>query len=391
MTVSALIAFLGFADFGMGNGLLNAVSAANGRNDRREATAAVSNAFFLFLGVSLAFALLFATLYPAIGWSRLFNVKSAKAVVEAGPAAAVFVASFLLSLPLGIVQRTQLGYQEGFESNLWAAGGNLLGLGGLLMAIRLGSGLPGLMVGILLGPIIALAINSWFFFFRQRPWLRPRWIYVSLAGAKKLLAQGMLFFALQLAAALCYQSPSLVIAQVLGASAVTGYAVPLRLFSVAPILLSFVLAPLWPAYGEAIARGDHGWVAKTLKRSIALGFIINVPIALALVFWGANLIHLWVGASVLPTLPLLVGLGVWAVLNSFGGPIAMFLNGANVVAFQVVCALLMGICGLVLSIVMVGRLGVAGVVFATVIAQVAFNFIPAAFFVPKLLRAMGRR
>lgn len=391
MTVSALIAILGFADFGMGNGLLNAVAGAHGRENREEAAAAISSAFFLLLTVSLVLAVVFWALYPIIGWPLLFNVKSAKAIGEAGPAVAVFVASFLLGLPLGIVQRTQLGYQEGVESNLWAAAGNLLGFIGLLVALWFHAGLPGLMLGVLLGPVVALAANGWFFFFRQRPWLRPRWPNVSARAAKTLLRTGFLFFALQVAAALCYQSPNFVIAQMLGASAVTAYAVPLRLFSVAPMFLGFVLAPLWPAYGEAIARGDHAWVTKTLKRSISLGLIVNVPIAAALVLFGRNLIQLWVGSSVAPALPLLAGLAIWAILNSFGGPLAMFLNGANVVAFQVVCALLMGISGLALSIVMVGRIGVAGVVFAIVIAQVAFNFIPAAFFVPKLLVAMGRK
>ncbi|MFI5166663.1 MAG: oligosaccharide flippase family protein [Thermoanaerobaculales bacterium] len=391
MTVSALIAILGFADLGMGNGLLNAVAGAHGREDREEAAAAISSAFFLLFAVSLTLAVVFWAVYPIIGWPAIFNVKSAKAAGEAGPAVAVFVASFLLGLPLGIVQRTQLGYQEGLESNLWAAAGNLLGFIGLLVALGLHAGLPGLMLGVLLGPVIALAANGWFFFFRQRPWLRPRWPNVSARAAKALLRTGFLFFALQVAAALCYQSPNFVIAQMLGASAVTQYAVPLRLFSVAPIFLGFVLAPLWPAYGEAIARGDHSWVTKTLKRSILMGLVVNVPIAAVLVLFGRNLIQLWVGSAVAPALPLLLGLGAWAVLTSFGGPLAMFLNGANVVAFQVVCALLMGISGLTLSIVMVGHIGVAGVVFATVIAQVAFNFVPIAVFVPRLLASMARK
>jgi hypothetical protein len=50
---------------------------------------------------------------------------------------------FLINLPLGIVQRIQLGYQEGFQNNLWSIAGSLLGLTGVLLAIELKSGLPG--------------------------------------------------------------------------------------------------------------------------------------------------------------------------------------------------------------------------------------------------------
>src|ERR1035438_2273421 len=35
MTISSIVAMLSFADFGMGNGLLNAVAVANGKNDPR--------------------------------------------------------------------------------------------------------------------------------------------------------------------------------------------------------------------------------------------------------------------------------------------------------------------------------------------------------------------
>ena len=49
MTISSTIAFLTFADLGLGNGLLNAVSKANGLDDQADATTAVSSAFFMLL------------------------------------------------------------------------------------------------------------------------------------------------------------------------------------------------------------------------------------------------------------------------------------------------------------------------------------------------------
>ena len=49
MTVTSAASLLAFADLGMGNGLLNAVSRANGANDRQDAKTNVSSAFFLLL------------------------------------------------------------------------------------------------------------------------------------------------------------------------------------------------------------------------------------------------------------------------------------------------------------------------------------------------------
>jgi O-antigen/teichoic acid export membrane protein len=113
MTASSVIALLGFADFGMGNGLLNAVSEAHGKDDRKTAHMYVSSAFFMLLGVAAMILCLFALSYSFISWPRVFNVTSELAAQEAGPAMAVFVASLAMNMPLGVAQRVQMGYQEG--------------------------------------------------------------------------------------------------------------------------------------------------------------------------------------------------------------------------------------------------------------------------------------
>lgn len=46
MTISSVIAVLGFSDLGLNNGLLNGISQANGTNDRELARRYVSSAFF---------------------------------------------------------------------------------------------------------------------------------------------------------------------------------------------------------------------------------------------------------------------------------------------------------------------------------------------------------
>ena len=50
---------------------------------------------------------------------------------------AVFVASFLLQIPTGIVTRVQSGYQDGFSANLWLLLGNVLSFAALLSVIFL--------------------------------------------------------------------------------------------------------------------------------------------------------------------------------------------------------------------------------------------------------------
>src|SRR5436190_14295296 len=71
MTISSVIALLGFADLGLGNGLVNALAAAHGRDNHAEARALVSNAFFLLAAIAAALGTLFLVSYPWISWAGL--------------------------------------------------------------------------------------------------------------------------------------------------------------------------------------------------------------------------------------------------------------------------------------------------------------------------------
>jgi O-antigen/teichoic acid export membrane protein len=114
MTISSVIGMLGFADLGMGNGLLNAISEANGKDDRQSARMYVSSTFFMLLAIAVLMLTAFALMYGFIPWQRVFNVTSDLAVQESGPTMAILVGSFATSMPLGVAQRVRMGYQEDF-------------------------------------------------------------------------------------------------------------------------------------------------------------------------------------------------------------------------------------------------------------------------------------
>jgi len=383
-TISAVTAMLGFADLGVGNGLVNALSKAHGLDDEASATAYVSTAFFSLLGLSLGFGGLFWLAYPHVAWGGLLNVNSSLAASEAGPAVAVFVACFLASMPLGVAQRVHMAYQEGFLANLWLALGALVGFGGALLALNLGGGLPWFVFAFAGGPVVAYTVNSLVLFGLQRRWLRPRLREVTAQARKKILGAGFLFLILGLAAAVGYQSDAIVIARLLGAKKVAQYAVPMKLFFLTPTVLGFMLVSLWPAYGEAIARGDIAWVKRAFVRSVKLSFLFNALPTTFLVIWGREIIHLWAGPQINPPFSLMIALGGWAILTSLLGPLAMLFNGANVIGFQVVWASVMATANIGLSILLTRTLGVAGAVYGTLISSVFFLVIPYCFRTKKL-------
>lgn len=376
LTITSLVALLTFADLGISGGLVNALSECNGRSDRVGAASYVSSAFYTLSAIGLALGALFAASYGQVPWERLFRLESAQALTEVGPSLAIFAGCFLIAMPLGIAQRVHIGYQEGFLASLWLGLGSLIGLGCTILAVNMGASLPWLVLTTAGGPVIAGVLNSMVLYWKQRPWLKPSILKVSRPASKQLISTGFLFFTLGIAASVGYHSDNVVIARILGPASVPSLALPMKLFVIVPTVVSIALGPLWPAYGESIARGDIDWVSRAMKRSVMAGLALSIPLAIVLSFFTPQLMTLWVGESSEISIPLLLALGAWAVLGGVLGPFATFFNGANVIAFQVRWALTMAAFNLGLSIVLVQAIGVTGAMCGTLIAQVLFLLLP---------------
>ncbi len=388
-TISAFTAMLAFADFGLGNGLLAAISAAHGAEDRGLAVRYVSSAFFMLCGVALALGAVFAILYPLVPWRSVFNV-SVPAGSLVGPSLAVFVGCFVLSLPLATAQRVQYGYQEGFATSIWVACGSLLGLVGLAVGIARGATLPWLVLAMAGGPVVGLMFNWLVLFVRERPWLRPRLAAADRVLARRLLRIGLLFFVLQMAVAIAYQSDVVVATVVIGPNAAAQYSVTYRLFMFAPALISLALTPLWPAYTEAIGRGDIPWVRRALKLSV-LATLAASALVSALIVWLADpILRAWVGSSLHVPSGLVLGMAIWAVISSSFNAMAMLFNGAVVIRFQVVVALTMAAASIAASIVLANRMGVAGIIWGTVGAYVICSAIPQIIYMPRLFQRLSQ-
>lgn len=386
LTISSVIALLSFTDLGIGNGLLNAVTHSMARGEVTEARRQISSALVLLIVVAVALTATAAAFYPIIPWADVLAVPGREAASEAGLALAAWVACFVIGMPLGIAAQVRLARQEGYIVHLAAAAGNVAAVGALLVGIATRQGLPFLVVAMAGPPLIASALNGIVLFRRDAPELSPSLTIADRRTGFGLLRAGFLFFVLQIAIAVAFTSDTLVVAQLVGPRAVAEYGVTSRLFMIPAALVVMAISPLWPAYGDAIARGDIQWARSTLARSIKAGLFISAPAAVALVAFGLPIIALWVGTSVAPPFLLLLGFGMWVVLSTVGNSVAMLLNGAHEIRIQAAAAAVMALVNLALSIWLTSRIGVAGVMWGTVIAYSVFVLVPMALYVPGVLR-----
>lgn len=385
MTLSSIVTFLQFADLGIGNGLLNAVANAHGKDDLASARRSISNAFFSLAGISIALAILFIPIYYRISWEEIYNVSNPKAISEAGPSTVVFFIFFLANIPLGVVQRVQQGYQEGYIDNLWQSIGKLFGLGSLLIMIWMGKDLPWLILAIAGSPVLALCLNYIYYFYKRKHYIRPTWQLLNRLDSKAILQTGFLFFVLQVVLATLGSIKPILLTQIIGPTAVTEFSVTNQMFLFLPMTTSLILIPLWPAYGEAISRGDRVWAWSTYQKSLRASLIITIPSSLLLVFIGPILLKYWTDSIVSTSWSLLIALGINSILlHGWGNPVSYFLNGIGEIAIQVYFAIPLFLANLVLSIFLIKSIGLSGVVWGTVISYTVLVFIPINIYLSKL-------
>ncbi len=386
MTINSLLAIASFADLGIGNGVLNVISNAYGKNDWRRIRLAISSGFAVLAAIGAASFAIIAVSLRFISVADSFKLTTDVARAEAGPALLVFGACFAVNIPLDLIQRVQLGLQQGFRMNLWQACGSVVGLIGVMISIHVHAPLSVLVGSLAGGPLLATAINGLHFFGTARPDIRPRLKLVSIAEAKFIVKFGSLFFLLQLVAAAAYSSDNLVIAQTLGASHVTDYSIAQKMFLLISTTVAILITPLWPAYGEAISRGEFSWVRATLRNSLLSVLMISSigSIAVALLF--SSLARWWIGREFDAPPALVCGLAVWTVVECGGNVLSMFLNGASVVRFQVIVASLFGVVCVAVKIYSTRRFGIVAVPWSTVAAYLSIPVMAYAFYVPRLLK-----
>src|SRR5271157_5610349 len=141
-----------------------------------------------------------------------------------------------------------------------------------------------------------------------KPWLRPRLALLDPSLARELLASGSAFFLIQIAGAVVFSSDNLVVSHYLGAGQVTPYAVTWRFVALIAAVQSLIFPALWPAYAEAYARRDYGWIRLAFRLAMRGTLVLSVVGAVVFLAAGKIVIRWWAGEAAVPSTALLAAM-----------------------------------------------------------------------------------
>ncbi len=384
VAVSSLVAMLGFMDGGAGNAVINLVSHASGaQND--DLAKVVSTAFFSLMALSLTGCLLFLAIFPFISWGKLLGLAEQSSQSDLEGIVIITGLFFFVSMFTTLVGKIQRGLQEGNLDNFWIGGGAALSLLFVYIAIQKDAGLIGFVIAFLSGSMLAYLGSNIHFLLFLRIDLRPQLSKIDTSIVKNLFTVGGMFFVLQIAGAVQGQADNVIIANMLGAIAVTNYAICMKLFLMVPMLFGLLLTPLWPAYREAFSSGDVQWVRRIFLKSMRWALLLSIPSAFVLMLLGKKIIELWVGQDTIPSTGLMAGCGIWMIFCTVGGALAALFNAMQLIKIQISATVLTSVLNVILSIYLIQIYGVAGVVFGSVIAWFLCTLIPYSIVARKIL------
>jgi O-antigen/teichoic acid export membrane protein len=205
---------------------------------------------------------------------------------------------------------------------------------------------------------------------------------------RKLLNLGLLFVVLHLVGIAAFSSDNLLAIWICGPEAAGMYAIAMKLFSPCRLLAGAVLGPLWPAYGEAIARGDIAWIRRTVAASIATTEAIVLPLALVCLFFGNALIGVWFQQPISLGFALLSGAAVWVVLEAIGSGLTVFLNGASVLRAQIPLGIAFAVTAIAAKVAFANQFGIAGIIWGTIATYSITQLVPYVHIIRRHIREL---
>lgn len=363
ITLSSIIAWIGYFDIGLGNGLRNRFAESMARNEPVMAKIYVSTTY---AGLALIFGLffiIFMNISPFVDWSLVLNAPATMST-ELRVLVNVTVGFFLLRFVLKLISVIIVADQRPAIANVFDPLANSVSLIGILLLMNFTS--PSLVnLGIVLGisPVIVLSLASIFFFNAEYKPYKPSFRHINFSYFKDLAGLGFKFFIIQITVVVILSTNNIIITQLFGPEEVTPYNVAFRYFGLITMGFAIIANTYWSAYTEAYIKDDIPWIKKTTATLLKMWAGIFAFVILMLVF-SNDFYRLWVGDKVKVPFMLSFYSAVFVIISVWISIFTYFINGTGKIRLQLVTTVSAALVSIPLSIFLAKGLnmGPAGVI-----------------------------
>jgi len=371
LTLSSIVGWFGFFDIGLSHGLRNKFAEARAKNDDELAQIYVSTTYAI-LGIIFFFVwLLFLVANHFLNWAHILKI-SENMQSEISVLAIIVFTYFCLQFVLKIITTLISANQQPARASLIDVLGQILSLIFILILVKVTQGsLILLGIALCLSPLIVLAGANLIYFTGTFKKYRPRFSKIKFNYAKSLFNLGMIFFIIQVAGLIQFETANIIIARNFGTAEVTSYNIVYKYFGILNMLFVIFIAPFWSASTEAYIKNDFQWIKNGIKKYNQLN-ILMVILGLGMLLFSEDVYRLWLGKG---KVSIGFTLSLWGFfyfsLTMFAGKYVYFLNGINALRIQLWASIISPLVYVVTAIFLIRNynMGVSSLFIAAILAN----------------------
>ena len=255
LTLSSIIAWLSYFNFGFSSGFRNKFAESIAKNDHVLARKYLSTTYAVL-------ALLFTTLMIVasiannyINWSAILNVDQGLNI-ELRVVSQILIVFFCINIVAEVFSTMLTAKQRPALSAAITTTGNLISLIVIVILTYTTKGRLEYLAFAFAGIPPTLTIIVSFIVFRKGMYKKyaPSFKYVDFSLTKGIIGMGGQFFLIMISMLFILQFTNIIISRELGPESVTVYNVTYKIFGIAEMLVMIILTPIWSAYTDAYAR-----------------------------------------------------------------------------------------------------------------------------------------
>jgi len=363
LLVGSVMAYGSLLDFGISSAITKYIAEFRAKQQYENAQQLLTTALVVYL--ALGSLVVVASIIIAPFFPQLFNIPPENQVT-----AICLVVLFGLRTGLAIPSNSTTAVLRGLERfdilNLIGVISTLLTAVAIVGILLLGGGVLGVVIAGLAVNVLMLIPSVWFIH-RIAPDLR-----FKLSGANRsmfhvLTSFSSSIFMLHIGGQLETRTDQIVIGAFLPVSAVTPYSLAGKLSALPLMITDQFLSLLLPLASKLHAENDHDRLRTLYIVNTRLTLAIFLPVGVSLIFLAGPFLSVWVGDEFSSYAYLVLILTLASMIDTTTWPAGSVLQGMGLPKFSGRMSMISGVTNLFLSIVLVQRIGLAGVALGTLI------------------------
>ena len=370
LTLSSIIAWIGFFDLGFGNGMRNKVAEAKAKGNVELARQYVSTTYFAIGAIVLCLFVVVQILNLFLSWPNILKVDEVY-TKELRDVFAIITLFFCLNMIFKLFKSLLTADQKPGVVAWIEVAGQILSLlaiylltklseGSLLKLAIFYSGIP---------TITIILVSAYAYRFTSYKEYAPHLKYVKRGQIKDILNIGIQFFIIYLCMLVIFQIINVVISRELGPDAVTEYNIAYKYFNIAYSVMTIILTPFWSAFTDAYHKQDYRWMRKT-KTVLEKIWLLEIIAVIMMVLLSSWFYKVWVGDSVSIDIMLSVCMAFFMLAQSIGAVYMNLINGIGTIRIQLVVYVVFAIISLPLMQFSCRAFGLLGILIAPTLVYV---------------------